>query len=262
MNKRKWCLVLGCSSGIGKATVQALSNEGWSIIGVHFDISENAEGVRALVSELEQNSEQVHFFNKNADNAKARSDIMDQIIEITSGDKIDLFLHSLAFGTLLPFIKSNDNQEVIKKPQLEMTLSVMAHSLVYWSQDLWSNDLLAKGSQVLSITSGGSQMYSKYYGAVSAAKCTLESHTRQLAIDFSPHGVAVNCLRAGITDTPALRKIPEYEVLIELAKIHNPHGRISTPEDVGEIIVGLSKITHSWMTGNIINVDGGEILMI
>jgi NAD(P)-dependent dehydrogenase (short-subunit alcohol dehydrogenase family) len=261
MTEKKWCLVLGCSSGIGKASVRTLSKEGWNIIGVHFDIADNTTKIDALVSELKVNSEHVYFFNQNAENSKARAEIISQICEKIASSKIDLFLHSLAFGTLLPFVKSND-ENVIQKPQLEMTLSVMAHTLIYWSQDLWEHKLLAGGSKIFAITSVGSHMYFKYYGAVSAAKSALESYMRQLAIEFAPHGISVNCLRAGITDTPALRKIPGHEGLLQRAQSLNPHGRVSTPEDVSEILCGLSKIKHSWMTGNIINVDGGEILTI
>lgn len=262
MIEKKWCLILGVSSGIGKACAKSLSRNGWNIIGVYFDIAENEGMIEQLKAELMKDSEHVHFFNKNADNHKARVEIVVDIGRILSGARIDLFLHSLAFGTLLPFIKDDSQQQTIQKTQMDMTLSVMAHSLVYWTQDLWDRGLLGRGSKIFAMTSGGSVMYSKNYGAVSAAKCALESHVRQLATELAPHGVMVNCLRAGITDTPALRKIPEFEALLRRAKENNPHRRLSTPEDIGEALCALSKMTQSWMTGNVINVDGGEILMI
>jgi enoyl-[acyl-carrier-protein] reductase (NADH) len=247
---------------MGRACARALSREGWNILGVYFDLAENAGRVESLRQELELTSGHVSFFNKNADNRRARQEILDEIAVLLAGEKLTLFLHSLAFGTLLPFIREESDEETIQKTQMEMTLSVMAHSLVYWTQDLWERELLGGGSKIFAMTSGGSVMYTKSYGAVSAAKCALESHVRQLAVELAPYGVMVNSIRAGITDTPALRKIPEYQDLLRRAEENNPHGRISTPEMIGEALCTLSRMPHSWMTGNVINIDGGEILTI
>jgi NAD(P)-dependent dehydrogenase (short-subunit alcohol dehydrogenase family) len=71
-------------------------------------------------------------------------------------------------------------------------------------------------------------------------------------------GVAVNALRAGVTETPALRKIPEAARVIEHTLVRNPHGRLTTVEDVAETIVMLASTDSDWISGNVINVDGGE----
>ena len=99
------------------------------------------------------------------------------------------------------------------------------------------------------------------YGAVSAAKCTLESHIRQLTLELAPEGIACNALRAGVTETPALKKIPGNEEMLETARKRNPGGRITTPQDVAKTVAALSVDGIEWMTGNIINVDGGEMLV-
>ena len=262
MDQTKWCLVLGVSSGMGRACARALSKEGWNILGVYIDVAEKEAEVDALRVELGVTSEHVHLINKNADSRKGRLTLIDEIVERTGGEKINLLLHSLAFGSLLPFIKVEEDNDVIQKNQLEMTLSVMAHSLVYWTQDLWDRRMLAQGSQIFAMTSGGSVKYTKTYGAVSAAKCALESHVRQLSIELAPYKIMVNCLRAGITDTPALRKIPEHELLLKRAADFNPTGCLSTPEIIGEALVAMTNMPNSWMTGNVINIDGGEILTI
>jgi NAD(P)-dependent dehydrogenase (short-subunit alcohol dehydrogenase family) len=97
-----------------------------------------------------------------------------------------------------------------------------------------------------------------YYGAVSAAKAALESHVRQLALELADRGITVNAIRAGVTDTPALRKIPGHEQMIEGALQSNPHGRLTTPEDVARAIALLARPESAWITGNVIGVDGGE----
>ena len=112
------------------------------------------------------------------------------------------------------------------------------------------------------MTSEGSTRVIESYGAVSAAKCALESHCRQLAMEFAKlrAGVTVNAIRAGVTMTPALMQIPEREALIEHAQKRNPSGRMTTTQDVAQAVVTLSREGTHWMTGNVIGVDGGELI--
>jgi NAD(P)-dependent dehydrogenase (short-subunit alcohol dehydrogenase family) len=108
------------------------------------------------------------------------------------------------------------------------------------------------------MTSSGGTRVIRSYGAVSAAKAALESHIRQLAFELAPRGITANAIRAGVTDTPALRRIPEGVTLLERAKQQNPSGRSTTPEDVARAIAALADGRLSWMTGNVIGIDGGE----
>jgi enoyl-[acyl-carrier-protein] reductase (NADH) len=108
------------------------------------------------------------------------------------------------------------------------------------------------------MTSSGSNRVIPSYGPVSAAKSALEAHCRQLAYELASLGITVNALRGGVTDTPALRKIPGNELLIDGAAARNPSGRLTTPEDVADAVVSLCSPKSHWITGNVINVDGGE----
>ena len=166
-------------------------------------------------------------------------------------------MHSLAFGTLKPMIDGLV-ENTIQQKQIEMTLDVMASSIIYWTQDLFKVGLLKRGSQIFAMTSSGGHRQWKVYGAVSAAKASLESYSRQLAFELSKYGIASNAIQAGVTDTPALRKIPEYEKMISLALQLNPGNRLTVPEDVAKMIALLGLSENCWLTGNTIRVDGGE----
>ena len=67
-----------------------------------------------------------------------------------------------------------------------------------------------------------------------------------------------NSLCAGVTDTPALRKIPGNEEMIRVATARNPAKRLTTPQDVANAVAVLAHPLAGWITGNVINVDGGE----
>jgi NAD(P)-dependent dehydrogenase (short-subunit alcohol dehydrogenase family) len=141
---------------------------------------------------------------------------------------------------------------------MDMTVRVMAHSLVDWVQGAIARGRSGDGSPNCAMKSSGSTRVSRSDGPVSAAKAALESHIRQLAYELAPMGITANALRGGVTDTPALRKIPGNEQLIEAAKARNPAGRLTTPEDVADALVALAEPGTRWVTGNVINVDGGE----
>jgi NAD(P)-dependent dehydrogenase (short-subunit alcohol dehydrogenase family) len=246
---------------MGRACAKALSAQGTNIVGVHFDVAERQPEIDDLVAQLQQNDVDVRFFNANAASDNARAETIAAIADdVRAAGGFRILIHSLAFGSLVPYLADEPGQDTLTRRQMEMTLSVMAHSLVYWVQDLFAQKLLSSNGHVFAMTSAGSSKVTKTYGAVSAAKCALESHVRQLALELAPYSIAVNSIRAGVTLTPSLQRIPEHEELAERARHYNPHGRLTTPEDVADAIVLLSQAASSWITGNIIGVDGGEIL--
>ncbi|HEV7824079.1 MAG TPA: SDR family oxidoreductase [Mycobacteriales bacterium] len=256
--QESWALILGVSSGFGAATARALAARGVHVFGVHLDTSAAARAAEKLAGELRDLGVQAEFVNRNAAGPATRAEVVDRIAVLTGGTGVRLLLHSLAFGSLLPFLPQPEAPRAMSARQLEMTVDVMAHSLVYWTQDLVAAGLLPRGAKILAMTSAGSTRVLGSYGAVSAAKSALESHVRQLAVELAPRGVAVNAIRAGTTLTPALRKIPGSDRYAEACRSRNPHGRLTEPEDVAEAVVLLAGSDSSWLTGNVIGVDGAE----
>ncbi len=254
---RRWAVVLGASSGFGEAAAREFAAAGWDIFGVHLDRRQGLEHVEEIKSALAAAGAEAHFFNANAADHEKRGELVAEMKRLAGGRPVGVLMHSLAFGTLKPFV-AVDEREAISPQQMDMTLDVMAHSLVYWTQELFAAGLLVRGGRIFAMTSAGDRIVWKAYGAVSAAKSALESHIRQLAFELAPHGITALSVKAGVTDTPALRKIPGNEALIESAMARNPAGRLTTPEDVARCLVDLARPGAQWLTGCVINVDGGE----
>ncbi len=258
-----WVLILGASSGFGAASARAFAAAGYDIAGVHLDRRGAQAQVDSLTAELRALGRQVVFFNENAADDEKRAGIVAALREQIPAGGLRVLLHSLAFGTLRPFVPrpeeaASTGARGVTRKQLEMTLDVMANSLVYWTQDAVTAGLFSDNARVYAMTSSGSHLALPSYGPVSAAKAALEAHIRQLAMELAPRGITANSILAGVTRTAALEKIPGAEQLVSKSLARNPHGRLTTPDDVALCLVDLARPGTHWMTGNVIRVDGGE----
>ncbi|RJP67967.1 MAG: SDR family oxidoreductase [Ignavibacteriales bacterium] len=264
MHNKPWALILGASSGFGGAAAVELAKHGYNIFGVHLDRQITMPNVVQIIKKIEKLGQHAVFFNINAADPIKREEVLDEIQERFDADKehpkIKVLIHSLAFGALKPYF-GKTAQDVISQAQMTMTLDVMAHSLVYWTQELVFKNLLAEGGRIFALTSAGSQTVIPSYGAVSAAKAALESHIRQISVELGFMKVTANAIMAGVTDTPALKKIPGSDKMLESAKAKNPGGRLTLPEDVAKAIALLCEDSASWISGNVIGVDGGEYIV-
>jgi len=256
-----WALILGASSGFGAATSLALAGAGCDIFGVHFDRKSTLPNALRVAAGIKALGREARFFNINAADDERRAEVADEMERVLAqrgeAGRLRIMLHSLAFGTLKLFI-ADPMKDAVTKAQMDMTLDVMAHSLIYWAQELVGRGLMARGGRIYAMTSSGGARVLPHYGPVSAAKAALESNIRQLAAELAPLGIAANSIRAGVTDTPALQKIPGSDAIKAGAIRRNPSGRLTTTEDVARAIVVLSHPGTYWMTGNVIGVDGGE----
>jgi len=262
-----WALVLGASSGFGAAAAKAWARAGFGIIGVHLDLRGTIATANANREEIESLGVPVVFHNVNAADDGKRAKVIDSIGELfedrrAAGEQpmIGAMLHSLAFGSTLHYITDDEGRKELSRKQMEMTADVMAHSLLYWTRDLYHADMLQRGSRIYAMSSEGAILAVPTYGAVSAAKAALEAHVRQLALELATVGITVNAIRAGVTDTPALRRIPGWPQLVKAAQARNPNGRLTTPQDVADALTVLATPQTHWMTGNVIAVDGGEVM--
>ncbi len=256
-----WALVLGASSGFGEAASLAFAKAGMNVIGVHLDRRSTLENVERIVKTVEGYGREAWFFNVNAADAERRGEVLSTVQkrfnERGQNERLRVLLHSIAFGSLRPFIADEPDEQANAK-QMEMTIDVMANSLVYWTQDCVQSGLLGAEGRIFAMTSSGAALSWRGYGAVSAAKAALESHIRQLSLELAPKGITANSICAGVTDTAAFRKIPDHDAMAAVAMRKNPHGRLTRPEDVASSLVALAHPNTYWITGNIIHVDGGE----
>lgn len=258
---RKNALILGVSSGFGKSTALELARRGYNIIGAHLDLGSARIKAEELRLEIEALGVKSEFFNTNIADEDNRKNVVQRIKEIFSswgdGSVLGVFMHSVAFGALGPFIDENPDKQINQK-KLEMSVNVMANSLIYWVQDLFHAKLFTNHSRIFAMSSSGGRIATNKYGPVSVAKSALESIIRQLAFELAPFGITANSIMAGATATPASSKIPDFEKMLKFAREHSPFQRNTIPSDASKVIAMLAGEESDWITGQVISVDGGQ----
>ena len=257
-----WALILGASSGFGEAVGSFLARAGCHIIGIHLDRRATMSNVERIQNEIKAYGREAWFFNINAADEAKRKEVCDEIQrrfkERGKNENLRVLLHSLAFGSLKPFVGETAEDELNQK-QIEMTSDVMAHSLVYWTQDLMHRKLIGPEGRIFAMTSTGSWAVWKGYGAVSSAKAALEAHIRQLACELGPRGhhrqrhLRRRHRHAGAPQDPRQRRDGASGAAQESVASADQTGRRRRGDRRA-----CAAVRPYWINGNVINVDGGE----
>ncbi len=138
------------------------------------------------------------------------------------------------------------------------TIHSMGTSLIDWVQALHERQLFADDARVFGLTSEGNVTAWKGYAAVAAAKVALESVARSVAVEYAAYGVRCNVLQPGVTHTPAQAAIPGDAHMRAHARLRNPYRRLTTPQDVANVVYLMCQPEAAWINGEVIRIDGGE----
>lgn len=257
-DKNLWAIIIGGSSGLGLASAKKLAGHGLNLFIIHRDRKSTLPQIKKEFEKIEALG--VSCRSRNID-ATSKSNIEKVCQEIANffspKDKIKTLVFSIAKGNLKPIVS---NTNYLTEIDFQITIQAMALSLLSWVQILHRENIFSQDARIISFTSEGNTKYLKNYAAVSAAKVTLESLTKHIAVEYAEYGIKANCIQAGITDTVSLQKIPDSKELKKHTLSRNPYKRLTTPQDIANMVYLLSTNEAAWVNGTIIPVDGGEHL--
>ena len=117
--------------------------------------------------------------------------------------------------------------------------------------------LREKGGSVVLMSSAAAQIGLANHEAIAAAKAGVEGLVRSAAATYAANGIRFNAIAPGLVDTPLSEKITSNENALKASTAMHPIGRIGRPEDLAEAICWLLSPSNSWVTGQIIGIDGG-----
>lgn len=250
----KYALILGGSSGLGLATAKKLASKGYNLCIVHRDRKSDLALFTSEIERLKSHGIAILTFNKDA----LKEETMAEVVAALPDGAVKVVVHSIAKGVVKPMLSADGDE--LSLEDFTITLNAMALSWYSWVKALIKAQKFSDNARNIAFTSEGNTKAWKFYGAVSAAKATLESLMRQMAIELATIGITSNCVQAGVTQTKSFQMIPGSEQLAELAKRRNPFHRLTLAEDVANAVYLLCTEEAGWINGTVLKVDGGESL--
>ena len=239
-------LVTGGSRGIGKAIVQTLAREGARVAFVYHS---NADAANQLVNELTQEQATVVAYPADVRDKAAADKVVAQVIE--AWGKLDILVNNAGVirDTLLATMSEEQWREVI-----DTNLT----SVFNFCQAVTRPMMSARYGRIVNMSSVAAEFGNKGQVNYAASKGGIDGVTRCLATELASRGVTVNAVAPGFIETDmtaAVRNAAEAEI-----KKRIPVRRLGKPEDIAHAVAFLVSDAASYITGQVLRVDGGLTL--
>jgi enoyl-[acyl-carrier protein] reductase I len=170
--------------------------------------------------------------------------------------RLDFLIHSIAFSprdTLCGRVTDAPRDGFLK------TMDVSCWSFIRMAH--LAEPLMTKGGTLFTMTYYGSQMVVEHYKIMGVAKAALESAVRYIAAELGPKGIRVHAISPGPLATRAASGIPEFDELLDKAKVKAPARSLVSIDDVGAATAFLAHDAARLITGETLYVDGGYHIM-
>lgn len=242
----KTVLISGASRGIGAAAALRFAAEGYAVA---VNYRADRDGAEAVVADiLEHGGDAAAFCADVADVAAVET--MVEAVTARFGH-IDVLVHNAGHAKQALFTDTTPDE-------WRRMLAVHLDGAYHLSHAVVPQMVRRHEGRILTVSSMWGQVGASCEVAYSAAKAGLIGFTKALAKELGPSGITVNCVAPGVIDTAMCASFDE-ETRLSLAE-ETPLGRLGTPEDVAETLLFLASDRASFVTGQVVGVNGGFVV--
>jgi NAD(P)-dependent dehydrogenase (short-subunit alcohol dehydrogenase family) len=238
----KVALVTGASRGIGRAIAAELAASGAMVV-----ISSRKQ--EALEEAAATMDGEVACIAAHAGNPEEIARCVGETVERFGA--VDILVNNAATN---PYMGPNID---IDLPRWDKTFEVNLRGVHVWMQESWHRSMKERGGSIVNVASIGGVSIETSIGIYNVTKAALIHLTRTMARELAP-GVRVNAIAPGLVKTDFARALWEPDE--ERAARSVPLRRLGEPEDVARTAVFLASDAASWITGDVVVVDGGMLL--
>lgn len=238
-------IVTGAAQGIGEAYARALASEGANVVVADLNTELGEQVAKQIVADGGSATfVPVDVSDPVSTEALAAATVekygrIDHVVNnaaIYGGMKLDLLL-------TVPWDYYKKFMSVNLDGALNVTRAVWPH-------------MSAEGGSIVNQSSTAAWVYSGFYGL---AKVGINGLTQQLAVELGGSNIRINAIAPGPTDTEATRSTTPPKMVADMIK-RLPLKRMGTPDDLVGMCLFLLSDEASWVTGQIFNVDGGQVI--
>lgn len=239
----KTALVTGASKGIGAAIAKVLAESGANVML-------SSRKIDALERAADAIDGQTACFAANAGRPEeARAAVAATVEKFGS---LDVLVNNAATNPY--YGRSID----IDLPRFDKIVEVNLRGPLVWTQEAWKQAMADKGGVVINISSVGGLKFSGPIGIYDTSKAALIHLTKHLASELGPK-VRVNAIAPGLVKTDFARAL--WEPSGEDAERPWPLRRLGLPVDIAQAALFLCSDLSSWITGEVLTVDGGSMVL-
>jgi NAD(P)-dependent dehydrogenase (short-subunit alcohol dehydrogenase family) len=222
-------LVVGASSGMGKAIANQLLQEGHTVYGTYY--SHPIESSHPQMA--------VHALN-----------VLDEVLNLDFlPEVLDGLVYCPGAIQLRPFVR-------ILPQDFTNDFNLQVLGAIKVIQKAAPHLKKSENGAVLLFSTVAVQLGLNFHTQVAVSKGAIEGLTKALAAEFAPK-IRVNCIAPSLTDTPLAAQLLNTEQKVEANAQRHPLNRIGKVEDMSEMACFLLSSKSSWITGQVLHVDGG-----